>query len=114
MRISDWSSDVCSSDLYRLADLRRQIALVGQRVMLFDDSIGANIAYGSEASPDALRAVAEAANAWEFFERLPQGMDTLIGENGRSDEHTSEIQSIMRISYAVFRLKKKKQIKTHH
>ncbi|TAK39880.1 MAG: lipid A export permease/ATP-binding protein MsbA [Lysobacteraceae bacterium] len=67
---------------YRLADLRRQIALVGQRVMLFDDSIGANIAYGSEASPDALRAVAEAANAWEFIERLPQGLDTPIGENG--------------------------------
>ncbi len=67
---------------YRLADLRRQIALVGQRVMLFDDSVGANIAYGSEASPEALRAVAEAANAWEFIERLPQGLDTPIGENG--------------------------------
>ena len=67
---------------YRLADLRRQVALVGQRVMLFDDSVGANIAYGSEATPEALRAVAEAANAWEFIERLPQGLDTPIGENG--------------------------------
>ncbi|TWG90139.1 ATP-binding cassette, subfamily B, MsbA [Luteimonas sp. J16] len=69
-------------DQYRLSDLRRQIALVGQRVMLFDDSVAANIAYAAEAAPDALRAAAEAANAWEFIERLPQGMDTRIGENG--------------------------------
>ena len=69
-------------DDYRLADLRRQIALVGQRVMLFDDSVAANIAYAADAAPDALRAAAEAANAWEFIERLPQGMDTPIGENG--------------------------------
>ncbi|MDG6348347.1 lipid A export permease/ATP-binding protein MsbA [Luteimonas sp. 8-5] len=69
-------------DQYRLADLRQQIALVGQRVMLFDDTIGANIAYGTQADPQRLRAVAEAANAWEFIERLPQGMDTPVGENG--------------------------------
>ena len=69
-------------DEYRLADLRRQIALVGQRVMLFDDSVAANIAYAAEASPEALRAAAEAANAWEFIERLPAGLDTPIGENG--------------------------------
>jgi subfamily B ATP-binding cassette protein MsbA len=67
---------------YRLADLRRQIALVGQRVMLFDDSVAANIAYASDASPQQLRAVAEAANAWEFIERLPRQLDTPIGENG--------------------------------
>ena len=69
-------------DEYRLADLRRQIALVGQRVMLFDDSVAANIAYAADASPEALRAAAESANAWEFIERLPQKMDTAIGENG--------------------------------
>ncbi len=69
-------------DDYRLTDLRRQIALVGQKVMLFDDSIGINIAYGAEADPDKLRAAAEAANAWEFIERLPQQLDTPIGENG--------------------------------
>jgi len=67
---------------YRLADLRRQIALVGQKVMLFDDTIAANIAYGAPVDRDAIRAAAEAANAWEFIERLPQGMDTPIGENG--------------------------------
>lgn len=69
-------------DDYRLADLRRQIALVGQKVMLFDDSIGTNIAYGAEADPARLRAAAEAANAWEFIERYPAQMDSSIGENG--------------------------------
>ncbi|HEY5970740.1 MAG TPA: ATP-binding cassette domain-containing protein, partial [Pseudoxanthomonas sp.] len=69
-------------DDYRLADLRRQIALVGQKVMLFDDSIGTNIAYGAEADPGKLRAAAEAANAWEFIERLPEQLDTPVGENG--------------------------------
>ncbi|KAF1691863.1 lipid A export permease/ATP-binding protein MsbA [Pseudoxanthomonas koreensis] len=69
-------------DDYRLADLRRQIALVGQKVMLFDDTVAANIAYGAPADPAAIRAAAEAANAWEFIERLPQGLDTPIGENG--------------------------------
>jgi subfamily B ATP-binding cassette protein MsbA len=68
---------------YRLADLRRQIALVGQRVMLFDDSVAANIAYGMPgADPDRIRAAAEAANAMEFIERLPGGMQARIGENG--------------------------------
>ena len=69
-------------DEYRLTDLRRQIAMVGQKVMLFDDSIGTNIAYGAEADPVSLRAAAEAANAWEFIDRLPQKLDTPIGENG--------------------------------
>lgn len=69
-------------DAYRLSDLRRQIALVGQRVMLFDDSIAANIAYASDATEEQLRAAAVAANAWEFIERLPDKLDTPIGENG--------------------------------
>jgi subfamily B ATP-binding cassette protein MsbA len=67
---------------YRLSDLRRQIAIVGQRVMLFDDSVAANIAYASEVDEARLRAAAEAANAWEFIERLPRKLDTPIGENG--------------------------------
>src|SRR5690606_4939911 len=74
--------DGVALDDYRLADLRRQIALVGQKVMLFDDTVAANIAYGADAGRDAIRAAAEAANAWEFIERLPQGLDTPIGENG--------------------------------
>lgn len=69
-------------DEYRLADLRRQVALVGQRVMLFDDSVAANIAYAREATSEQLRDSASAANALEFIERLPQQMDTPIGSNG--------------------------------
>ncbi len=71
-------------DDYALADLRRQIALVGQRVMLFDDSLAANIAYGEQAtaSVESVRQAAVAANAYEFIERMPQGMDSRIGENG--------------------------------
>ena len=65
-----------------VGELRRQIALVGQRVALFDDTVAANIAYGIEAPRESIRAAAEAANAWEFIERLPQGLDTPIGENG--------------------------------
>jgi subfamily B ATP-binding cassette protein MsbA len=69
---------------YRLEDLRRQIALVGQRVMLFDGSVAENIAYGAQGEPDpaAVQRAADAANATEFITRLPQGMDTQIGENG--------------------------------
>jgi subfamily B ATP-binding cassette protein MsbA len=68
---------------YPLADLRRQFALVGQRVMLFDDTVAANIAYGSPgADAAAIRRAADAANASEFIDRLPGGMQARIGENG--------------------------------
>jgi subfamily B ATP-binding cassette protein MsbA len=67
----------------RLRDLRRQIAYVGQNVTLFADSVAANIAYGRmEATPEEIRAAAEAAHALEFIERLPEGFDTQVGENG--------------------------------
>ena len=68
---------------YRLEDLRRQIALVGQQVMLFDGSIAQNIAYGHDHRDEtAIRKAADAANATEFIDRLPGGMNTGIGENG--------------------------------
>lgn len=68
---------------YRLSDLRRQIAMVGQHVVLFNDTIGANIAYGrGDYDRDAVMAAAKAAHALEFIESLPQGLDTPIGENG--------------------------------
>ena len=69
---------------YTLASLRRQIAWVGQTVVLFDDSIARNIAYGEMdgASESAILAAAEAANAMEFIRRLPDGIHSRIGEGG--------------------------------
>ncbi len=65
------------------ASLRRQIAIVSQETVLFDDSIRNNIAYGRpDASEDDIIAASQAAFAWEFIQRLPNGLDTLIGENG--------------------------------
>ena len=68
----------------KLADLRRQIAMVGQNVLLFDDTVANNIAYGAlaGASEERIAAAARAANALEFIERLPQGMHTRIGDAG--------------------------------
>ncbi len=67
----------------RLASLRAQIALVSQDVVLFDDTIAANIAYGAQrsASPERIRVAAEAAYLLPFIESLPNGLDTQIGEN---------------------------------
>lgn len=69
-----------------LASLRENIALVSQDVVLFDDTVAANIAYGLPApvSRAAIEAAAKAAHASEFITRLPQGYDTPIGENGAS------------------------------
>ncbi|HXY05556.1 MAG TPA: lipid A export permease/ATP-binding protein MsbA [Burkholderiaceae bacterium] len=66
-----------------LASLRRQIALVSQDVVLFDDTISANIAYGGcgDATPAQVRAVAEAAFLLPLIQSLPAGFDTRIGEN---------------------------------
>jgi len=67
-----------------LAELRNQIALVSQDVVLFNDSIANNIAYGRPVPPtqDALEHVAEAAHALEFIRALPQGFGTMIGDRG--------------------------------
>lgn len=69
---------------YTLRNLRRHIALVTQQVVLFNDTITANIAYGDLAGTprEAVEEAAEAAFAREFIDRLPQGFDTLVGENG--------------------------------
>ena len=68
----------------RLADLRANIAYVSQDVVLFNDTVAANIAYGAgfQASEAELLQAAEHAHALEFIRELPQGMETLIGENG--------------------------------
>ena len=68
----------------RLADLRANIALVTQNVVLFNDTVAANIAYGLKdtATVADIIAAAEAAHAMEFIRELPQGLATQIGENG--------------------------------
>ena len=68
----------------RLADLRHQIALVSQEIVLFNDTIAANIAYGAmaDATDDAIERAAEAANALEFIRAQPDGFATIVGERG--------------------------------
>ena len=69
---------------YALPALRQQIALVSQDVVLFNDTVAANIAYGAlnQVSRAQVIEAARAANALDFIEALPQGFDTEIGENG--------------------------------
>src|SRR3546814_6776821 len=113
MRISDWSSDVCSSDL---------------RIDAHDVSVGGQGA-GARAEDDpAAGEVVEQADAVGQQPRVVVGQRDHAGaeldvlgalgrhrddELWRSEEHTSELQSLMRISYAVFCLKKKKMTKTN-
>lgn len=67
-----------------LDSLRQHIALVSQDIVLFNDTVGANIAFGSRnaCTEDDVIAAAKAANAWDFIQQLPQGMNTTIGEDG--------------------------------
>src|SRR3546814_3312002 len=101
MRISDWSSDVCSSDLNYIArtpDIKSKLVVKAQ---------GA-VAAGSEFQVDSLE------TGWSSGRQtLKDGAAveltlSKMGDNEfkRSEEHTSELQSLMRISYAVFCLKK--------
>src|SRR3546814_1417022 len=121
MRISDWSSDVCSSDLYSdaiwyLTQMRRwgQIAVDKPDQWYFDT---AKTVY----RPDLyLAAASKLVDAGVIPSGSVPETDGYRGEQGgfiddiRSEEHTSELQSLMRISYAVFCLKKKKiKNKTH-
>jgi len=66
-----------------LQQVRSQVAWVGQHVVLFDDTLAANIAYGAPQTSRAdIERAARMANAWEFIERLPKGLDTRVGSNG--------------------------------
>ena len=68
----------------KLSALRANIALVSQDVVLFNDTVAANIAYGAmnQFSRADIIAAAEAAHAMEFIKQMPQGLDTMVGENG--------------------------------
>ena len=67
-----------------LVSLRQQISIVSQEIALFQDTVAANIAYGAlaGASREAVHRAAEAAHVTEFLEELPEGLDTVVGENG--------------------------------
>src|SRR3546814_5221271 len=119
MRISDWSSDVCSSDLQEEVALRFQkYALISAAVV---DSSGRLV--GMITVDDVVHIIQEEAG--EDITRLSGAGDGDINRPFletvktrqtwllRSEEHTSELQSLMRISYAVFCLKKKKQIQSY-
>jgi subfamily B ATP-binding cassette protein MsbA len=71
------------SEIERLS-LRENIAYVGQQVTLFNDTIEHNIAYGrlDSADTDSVIDAAKRAHAWEFIEKLPGGLNTLVGEDG--------------------------------
>src|SRR3546814_4710103 len=125
MRISDWSSDVCSSDLGRLAGLDQPFGGGGEerRQIVLDDSQPAQerpCPRGRVERPrggDLLAAhrrgaVEQPARGGHSHHCRDLGAAARLAEHHhpsrRSEEHTSELQSLMRISYAVFCLKKKK------
>src|SRR3546814_1181628 len=110
MRISDWSSDVCSSDLFRKrkSPVRTALLITALSLSFAASTLQANEPAPRRASHGPIAdAVADAgrteANRARDSYRHP--VETL----SRSEEHTSELQSLMRISYAVFCLKKKKK-----
>jgi len=67
---------------YDLHALRSQIAMVSQDVVLFNDTVANNVAYGQTADPDKVRAALRAANLWDTVEAMPKGIETLVGDNG--------------------------------
>src|SRR3546814_1215805 len=103
MRISDWSSDVCSSDLVDIAG-DPSLAAGGSHVV-------GNIDGDTFSSPDGIR-IDPQGRLWVQTDHSIPGNSGVAGTTiedafGRSEEHTSELQSLMRISYAVFCLNKK-------
>src|SRR3546814_7445744 len=106
MRISDWSSDVCSSDLEPpIQAIQRKPELGGIMPPESVDFLLADFGRFRQVEP-AMYPIAPVGV--EAPADLPEFGHGERGHDGRSEEHTSELQSLMRISYAVFCLKKKK------
>src|SRR3546814_3839855 len=115
MRISDWSSDVCSSDLFNLASEAKHCVADDRSGALYiaEEAVGI---WRFDADPEAeiaptlvdaarLGRISKEVGGVALYDGGP-GADWLIASDAsRSEEHTSELQSLMRISYAVFRLK---------
>src|SRR3546814_4284836 len=120
MRISDWSSDVCSSDLVLLRRILGELdGAVGApveplRVLLDPGMVGRALdgEVEGDLQPVLGGRVRQAGEVVEVAElRMDRVVAAFLRADGRSEEHTSELQSLMRTSYAVFCLKKKN--KTH-
>src|SRR3546814_3729890 len=118
MRISDWSSDVCSSDLLNAApvDIMRDVGRTDEADALDIGVVENGVDHFLVAMNDLKNAIGTARFLEQFGEAHGNGGVTLgrlqdegVADCNRSEEHTSELQSLMRISYAVFCLKKKKQ-----
>src|SRR3546814_4216732 len=118
MRISDWSSDECSSDLsIRRTEAKEMIMGMFQPISVASDRVMAALVSGLEIEfghgvGEALAHRFLEAEETEFLWDA-RDMERWIGAYERSEEHTSELQSLMRISYAVFCLKQK-TIRTQH
>src|SRR3546814_10541854 len=117
MRISDWSSDVCSSDLSLSVLENVQMALLSHRRKVYSFWRAATSRYRTEAM-QLLEQVGMHEQADRACSELAYGdVKRVELAMSRSEEHTSELQSLMRNSYAVFCLKKKKSnrmSKPHH
>src|SRR3546814_3620898 len=124
MRISDWSSDVCSSDLLHLVRHQGRRDHENDQQNQHHVHQGRDIDFGHWAAAAAIATERHGCLSPEFDydSALACGLaDPRTGgeevvqvmRKGRSEEHTSELQSLMRISYAVFCLKKKKTTNKH-
>src|SRR3546814_7926139 len=106
MRISDWSSDVCSSDL-----VKATVAEVERRnrgpVDVLVNNAGIVISGPVELHDMAATKLAFDTNVFGYQRLARAVLPGMRAKKSRSEEHTSELQSLMRISYAVFCLKKK-------
>src|SRR3546814_1699125 len=112
MRISDWSSDVCSSDLkgtvYSNASSKFSSTFADFKAGKADEN---ELLTAAKNFQDASRALfGSGANFFADFDSIKAMLTGAKGSVGRSEEHTSELQSLMRISYAVFCLIKKKPL----
>src|SRR3546814_10349487 len=116
MRISDWSSDVCSSDLRVVVIGGGDTAMDCVRTAIRQGATSVKCLYRRDRAnmPGSQREVGNAEQEGVEFVWLSgpvafdaEGDDAAAAVTGRSEEHTSELQSLMRISYAVFCLKKK-------
>src|SRR3546814_3642643 len=109
MRISDWSSDVCSSDLESRRGEQRSISFSKSRAL--SSSASSRSASIASVSASALALVLKSCTSlsapWTDGRNASVTKKRLMNNRSRSEEHTSELQSLMRISYAVFCLKKK-------